>query len=87
VAAWAGEKFGRLKPNGQLRGYSPLSRLLEVELLMLGVTGKLRLWTGLRENVGERAGDHDLVELAARAMRQRDQLEQLHRSAATKAFR
>ena len=41
---WLGEKLGRLKPNGQLRGYSPLSRVVELELLLLGITGKLRLW-------------------------------------------
>ena len=28
VVAWAAEKVGRLKRNGQLRGYSPLSRVL-----------------------------------------------------------
>ena len=30
-AAWVGEKLGRLKTNGQLTGYSPLSRLVELE--------------------------------------------------------
>lgn len=45
--AWAGEKVGRLKPNGQLTGYSPLSRLIELEGLALGVTGKLALWRAL----------------------------------------
>jgi hypothetical protein len=86
VLAWAGEKLGRLKFNGRLRGYSPLSRLVELELLYLGVSGKLRLFTALRENLGERVGDHDLAELAARAGRQRERLESLHRSAATRAF-
>jgi hypothetical protein len=86
AAAWAGEKLGRLKLNGQLRGYSPLSRLLEVELLLLGVTGKLRLWRALRESLGERAGQHDLDELQARAVRQRDRLEELHRGAAARAL-
>src|ERR1700709_2381612 len=38
------EKLGRLKPNGQLAGYSPLSRLVELELLLVGVNGKLQLW-------------------------------------------
>src|SRR6202000_217983 len=42
---WLGEKLGRMKPNGQLRGYSPLSRVVELELLVIGITGKLRLWT------------------------------------------
>ena len=30
-AAWVAEKLGRLKTNGQLTGYSPLSRLVELE--------------------------------------------------------
>ena len=44
AAGWTGEKLGRLKLNGQLVGYSPLSRLIELEGLTLGVTGKLCLW-------------------------------------------
>jgi hypothetical protein len=86
AAAWAGEKLGRLKLNGQLRGYSPLSRLLELETLHLGVTGKLRLWRVLRERFGERVGEHDLAELEARAQRQSSRLEELHLSAAARAF-
>jgi hypothetical protein len=48
AAAWGLEKAGRLKLNGQLKGYSPLSRLVELEGLALGVTGKLALWKALR---------------------------------------
>jgi hypothetical protein len=48
AAGWIGEKAGRLKLNGQLTGYSPLSRLVELEALALGVTGKLALWKSLR---------------------------------------
>ena len=44
LVALAGEKVGRLKPNGQVRGYSPLSRLLELETLSVGISGKLALW-------------------------------------------
>src|SRR5215203_957460 len=40
VVAWAAEKMGRLKRNGQLRGYSPLSRVLELEALSVGIAGK-----------------------------------------------
>ncbi len=47
VAARLGERLGRLKTNGQLRGYSPLSRLDELELLQVGVAGKRRLWRAL----------------------------------------
>ena len=33
-------KTGRLKLNGRITGYSPLSRLVEVEGLLIGVYGK-----------------------------------------------
>ena len=46
--AWVGEKLGRLKLNGQITGYSPLSRLEELEGLHLGITGKLELWRMLK---------------------------------------
>jgi hypothetical protein len=45
---WAAEKLGRLKLNDQLIGYSPLSRLIELEGLMLGVSGKRALWQALQ---------------------------------------
>lgn len=54
VLAWGAEKLGRLKLNGQLTGYSPLSRLWEIEGLLLGVTGKRCLWTSLKQ-----IADHD----------------------------
>src|SRR5918911_1194517 len=41
TGAYIGEMLGRLKPNAQLTGYSPLSRVVELEFLVLGVTGKL----------------------------------------------
>ena len=78
---WLGEKVGRLKPNGQLRGYSPLSRLVELELLVIGITGKLRAWTLLEELVGERS-KADFVGLAARAEDQRKLVEGLQLRAA-----
>ncbi|HEY2714966.1 MAG TPA: hypothetical protein VGI73_01955 [Solirubrobacterales bacterium] len=71
-----GERLARLKPNGQLRGYSPLSRVIELESLVVGITGKLRLWILCRELVGERS-DLDFDALAARAERQRERAERL----------
>ena len=44
AAGWVLEKAGRLKLNGQIRGYSPLSRLVELEGLETGVSGKRALW-------------------------------------------
>ena len=78
---WLGEKLGRLKPNGQLHGYSPLSRVVELELLTLGITGKLRLWALLDEVVGEDS-EADFAGLVARAERQREVVQNLQLRAA-----
>jgi hypothetical protein len=85
--AWVGERLGRLKPNGQLTGYSPLSRLIELELLAVGITGKMQLWNGLRRALGERVGEFDFAQLAERAARQRDTVAELQLEAATRALR
>ncbi|MEA2229044.1 MAG: hypothetical protein QOH46_3600 [Solirubrobacteraceae bacterium] len=87
-AGWLAEKGGRLKRNGRLMGYSPLSRVVELEVLALGVEGKGALWRALERTVG---GDPllagvDLEELLARADRQREDLERLRVSAADEAF-
>jgi hypothetical protein len=47
LAFWAAEKAGRLKLNGRLTGYSPLSRMVEFEGLIGGINGKLSLWRAL----------------------------------------
>jgi hypothetical protein len=76
-----GEKAGRLKPNGRLRGYSPLGRVIDLEVLILGVTGKLRLWALLGELLdGETSADFD--ELVRRAGEQRTLIEELQARAA-----
>jgi hypothetical protein len=43
-AAWLMEKFGRLKPNNALLRYSKLSRVLELEVLILAATWRRALW-------------------------------------------
>jgi hypothetical protein len=88
LAAWAGEKLGRLKMNGQLTGYSDLSRLEELEGLSLGVEGKRSLWRALR-NVADhdsRLATTDLDGLIERAENQREQLENHRLEAAAKAL-
>jgi hypothetical protein len=87
-SAWLGEKLGRLKLNGQLRGYSPLSRLLELEGLIVGVSGKLELWRSLAatRNVAGRLEGVELTELIRRAEDQRERLESLHERAAREAL-
>ena len=86
--AWVGEKLGRLKLNGQLRGYSPLSRVLELEALSVGVAGKLALWQSLQSVPGlsERLSGFDLDHLAERARRQRAEIEEQRIKAASETF-
>ncbi|MFF5532900.1 hypothetical protein ACFY71_10485 [Streptomyces cinerochromogenes] len=47
-AGWTAEKAARLKGNGRLVRRSPLSTVLELEALRLGVEGKAAGWTTLR---------------------------------------
>jgi hypothetical protein len=86
--AWLGERAGRLKLNGRVAGYSPLSRLIEVEGLTMGVTGKLQLWRSLQAGPSDdpRLRDVDLNQLVHRAERQRQRLEQMHQDAAHDAL-
>ena len=88
TAAFAAEKIGRLKLNGQLLGYSPLSRLVELEGMTLGVTGKQAMWAVLSENYGQdpRLAGIDFTDLIARAKQQRVTLERLRRRAAGEAI-
>jgi hypothetical protein len=86
--SWGLEKAGRLKLNGELLRYSPLSRLEELEALSLGVEGKNALWLALRRTHGEdpRLAGIDFDELIERARAQRRRLERQRRNAADEAF-
>lgn len=86
LAAVLAERLGRLKLNGHLLTYSPLSRLDELELLQLGVTGKRRLWRALEHTRASDLEDFDLGALAERATGQLRRLEALHLKAAALAL-
>ena len=76
AAGWAAEKMGRLKPNAQLRGYSPLSPLVELEGLLIGIQGKLSLWRALAEVADSLGLDRARIEgLVARAVSQQTDVE------------
>ncbi|MBA3865280.1 MAG: hypothetical protein H0X42_02860 [Solirubrobacterales bacterium] len=85
AGAWIGERLGRLKLNGRVRGYSPLSRLVEVEGLCVGIGGKLLLWRSLERTVGELPG-FDFAALATQAESQRARLEPFRLEAAAACF-
>lgn len=84
AAAWVAEKVGRLKLNGQIVGYSDLSRLVELEGLSLGVEARLGLWRNLKQ-ISERypaLANSNLDRLIERAERQKSELEGFRREAA-----
>lgn len=80
--AWAAEKAGRLKLNGRLLRYSPLSRLHELETLEAGIVGKRSLWTSLEALEDPRLTGIDLARLVERAEAQRAGVEAWRRRAA-----
>jgi hypothetical protein len=88
AVAWTAEKFGRLKPNGRLISYSPLSRLVELEALALGIAGKVSLWEALGEVADQdtRLDAAELKQLAERAERQRAEVWKLRQRAARDAL-
>ena len=86
VGAWAAEKLGRFKLNGRLVGYSPLSRVVELEALMLGVHGKLALWRSLQELEFAQLDAAALRDLEERAVSQLESLEENRVRAVTEAL-
>jgi hypothetical protein len=86
--AYTGATLGRIKPNGRLFQYSPLSRVIELEALSAGVMSKLRLWESLSRlsAVEPRLDKAELDRLVADANEQLDALRRLHDSAAEEAF-
>jgi hypothetical protein len=86
LGAVAGERLGRLKLNGRLLGYSPLSRVVELEVLGANVGANLSLWRALGESVGEELAGHRPGALAERAESQLAEIEKLHRLAIGRAL-
>jgi hypothetical protein len=79
-AGWVTEKLGRLKLNGRLTEYSPLSRVLELEGLISAVNGKRALWKVLAISAPSepRIADIDFTLLIARAEEQVRGLDSAH---------
>jgi hypothetical protein len=88
VIGWFGEKAGRVKLNDRLFDRSPLIGLLDLELLIGGVSGKLQLWRALAEvaSADSRLEQFDFTALGRRAEEQRRRLEELHGRAAREAL-
>jgi hypothetical protein len=82
--ALAGERLGRLKPNGRLQRRSPLSDVLELETLVVGITGKQALWVSLRS--AALLPTEKLDHLVERAVAQKRIVELAREAAARRAF-
>lgn len=82
------ERLSALKTNRRLRGRSPLSPVLELEELTVGVRGKLALWLSLGQLAGRepRLDGERLAALAERAERQLETLKKAHEQAVREAF-
>lgn len=85
--AWAGERLGRLKGNGAVLRRSPMTLVLETELMRSAVIGKLGLWQTLADNaegIGLEASQ--FVELTRNARHQLFVFDAVHEYARTRAF-
>ena len=88
LAASAAERAGRLKFNGRVSSRSPLSDVVEIEALRMGVEGKASLWRTLLALADQEPGlrTSELERLLARATDQIELLEDLHKDAVARTF-
>lgn len=88
AAGWTLEKIRRLKPNGKLFEYTPLARVVELESLAIGISGKKAMWRALEDvsSQDRRLARHDFPALAQRADDQLARVEDLRLAAARAAF-
>jgi hypothetical protein len=85
---WLGEKVGRWKLNGRVFTRSPLSQVIELEAMLLGVEGKAAGWRSLRA-VAEHDDRLDVAELdrlIERASSQVETIESLRVAAVNRVF-
>lgn len=81
---WLAEKAGRLKLNGEVLRYSPLSRVTEIEVLMAAAQVRGALWETLADAklLYPELEEIPASEMARQAFEQRDRLQELHQQAA-----
>jgi hypothetical protein len=80
------ERLGRLKPNGMLFRRSPLSRVVELEMLVAGIRAKEALWTALRRT-NQNVPGIDFEALAESARAQGREVDEQRLSAVVDTFR
>jgi hypothetical protein len=80
------EKVGALKPNGFVINRSPLTSVVELEAMQMGVRGKRSLWATLALLNLPQLMEFDLDALIGRADQQLATLDDLHRRRVPAAF-
>lgn len=80
AAGWLGEKAGRLKPNDHLVTRSPLSDVLEIEMMRAGTAARICGFQVLRVVTVEdpRLDREELEQLVDRAGEQAERLYKIH---------
>lgn len=83
AGVWLAEKAGRLKLNGEVLRYSPLSRVTEIEALMAAAQMRSALWETLKDAKLLYPALEELPagQMSQQAQRQRDRLQALHQQA------
>ncbi len=88
AAAWVAERAGRLKLNGRVVEQSPMTPVLETELLRAAVTAKIGGWQTLRDHATDVGLDPtQFDELIEMANHQLDVLSRFHAHTRKTAFR
>lgn len=88
AVAWMGERVGRLKGNGRILDRSPMTMLLETELMRGAVTGKLGGWQVLLEHAETLGLDPEVFEsLIEMTENQIKLLDEIHAYARPRALR
>ena len=89
ATGWVGEKASRLKPNGRILRRSPLSDVVELETMALGVRGKMEGWRTLSSVAAfdDRLDAAELDRLLQRAERQLDVVNGIRRDVVGPTFK
>jgi hypothetical protein len=88
AAAWLAERAGRLKLNGRIVRRSPMTMVLEAELMRAAILGKLGGWQTLEELAPDLGLDRAVfVTLGEEARAQIEALSRVHEHARRQAFR
>lgn len=86
--AWVGERAGRIKLNNRILSRSPMTLVLEAELMRSAVMGKLGGWQTLHDNAEDLGLDKNVfAELQEQANEQIKLLDEVHAYGRQTAFR